>query len=62
MLHFELGIQIQQGWQYIYSGLKAIEKIKYFHLYIPFFQQVLQAYFHSKMFSEKFLAFPLFLN
>ena len=39
MLHLELGIQITQGWQFLYYCQNAIEK--------------------NKLFSEKFLAFPL---
>ena len=59
MLHLELGIQIKQGCQFFYDCQNAIEKIMFFHLHIPFFPHVLHVYSQSKMFSKKFLAFPL---
>ena len=59
MFHLELGIQSKQGWQFLYDCQNAIEKKLFNHLHIPFFPHVLHVYSHSKMFSEKFLAFPL---
>ena len=59
MLHMEFGIQIQHGWQFLNNCQNAIDKNLFFHLYILFFPHVLHVYSHSKMFSEKFLAFPL---
>ena len=59
MLHMDLGIQIKQEWQFLYDCQNAIEKKIVFHLHIPFFPHVLYVYSHSKMFSKKFLAFPL---
>ena len=50
MLHLELGIQTQQGWQFSYYCQ---------HLFIPFYPHVNDVYSHSKMFSKKFLAFLL---
>ena len=59
MLHLELGIQIKQGWQFLYYCQTAIENKLFFHLYIPFFPHVMLVYSHSKLFSKKFLALPL---
>ena len=59
MLHFEFGIQIKQGWQFLYYCQNAIEKNCFFDIYVPFFPHVLHVYSHSKLFFEKFLAFPL---
>ena len=59
MLHLEIGIQIKQGWQFLHYCENAIEKKLFFHLPIPFFPHVQHVYSHSKMFSKKFLAYPL---
>ena len=62
MLHLELEIQIKQGWQFLCYCQNAIEKKIIFYLYIPFFHFFLHVYSQSKLFSEKFLAFPLIIN
>ena len=59
MLHLQLGIQIKQGWQFLYYCQNTIEKKFFFHVHATFFPHVLLVYSHSKKFSEKFLPFPL---
>ena len=57
MLHLQLGIQIKQGWQFLYYCQNANVKKLFFQLYFAFFPHVLHVYSHSKMFSEKFFLF-----
>jgi len=59
MLHLELGIQIKRGGNFHIIATMPLKKKLFAHLYIPFFPNVLHVYSHRKLFSEKFLTFPL---
>ena len=54
------GFKLSRGGKFCIIATMPLKKKSFFHLQIPFFPQVLHVYSHSKLFSEKFLTFPLY--